>query len=232
MNQGKSPQEKQQIYDEIDKVRFDVSNEPKIKLRAQENIFEYLDKAVEHLKSDDSKQSLYNAMSQIEMARKRQAQATRQNELLPWLPLGIALYLFCVIGVLAWLMITYKSNIFASNSGWLEILFGAALWGAVGSTADGLRELRTRLARQELDPIRALWYITHPVIGAVAGSILFLIIYAGLLAISDSSTNYSPALLFAVAAVGGFSQRQVIEYFRDTLVKILNIQKEPPEEAG
>ena len=72
MNQEKSPQEKQQIYDEIDKLRTEVSNEPKVKLRAQENIFEFLDKAVEHLKSDDSKQSLYNAMSQIEMARKRQ----------------------------------------------------------------------------------------------------------------------------------------------------------------
>lgn len=232
MNQGKSPQEKQQIYDRIDTLRSDVSKEPKIKLRAQENIFEYLDKAVEHLKSDDSKQSQHNAMSQIEMARKRQAQAIRQNELLPWLPVSIALYLFCIIGVLAWLMITYKSNIFASNSGWLEILFGAALWGGVGSTADGLRELSNRLARQELDPIRTLWYITHPVIGAVAGGILFLLIYAGLLAISANSTNYTPALIFAIAAVAGFSQRQVMEYFRDTLVKILNIRTEPPEEAG
>lgn len=232
MNQKNSPQGKQQIYDEIDEMRSAVSSEPKIKPRAQENIFEYLDKAVEHLKSDDSKQSLHNARSQIEMARKRQMQATGQDELLPWLPLSIALYLFCVIGVLAWLMITYKSNIFTSNPGWLEILFGAALWGAVGSTADGLRELRTRLARQELDPIRALWYITHPVIGAVAGSILLLIIYAGLLAISDNSTNYNPVLIFAIAALGGFSQRQVIEYFRNTLVKILNIEKEPPEEAG
>ena len=158
-------------------------------------------------------------------------QVTSQNELLPWLPLNIALYLFCIIGVLAWLMIAYKSVIFVDKPGWLEILFGAALWGAVGSTTDGLRELRTRLARQELDPIRVLWYVTHPVIGAVAGSILFLIIYAGLLAISDSET-YDPILIFAIAALGGFSQRQVIEYFRQTLVKILNIQKEPPEEAG
>jgi hypothetical protein len=50
MNQEKSPEEKQQIYDEIDKLRSQVSNEPKIKLRAQENIFEFLDKAVQHLK--------------------------------------------------------------------------------------------------------------------------------------------------------------------------------------
>ncbi len=69
-------------------------------------------------------------------------------------------------------------------------------------------------------------------IGAAAGSILFLIVYAGLLALTEGRNGYSPALIFAMAAVGGFGQRQVLQYFREALANMLHIKQEPPEEAG
>jgi len=81
------------------------------------------------------------------------------------------------------------------------------LWGVVGSATDGLRELHTRVARQELDLNRLVWYLAHPVIGAALGGILFLVVYAGLLALTEGAGSYNPALVYALAALAGFGQR-------------------------
>ena len=59
-----------------------------------------------------------------------------------------------------------------------------------------------------------------------------MVIYAGLLALTEDEASYRPALVYAVAALTGFGQRQVIQYFRETLADMLRIKREVPEEAG
>ncbi len=68
----------------------------------------------------------------------------------------------------------------------------------VGSSTYGLRELHTRVARQELDVNRLVWYLAHPLIGAALGGILFFVVYAGLLALTEGVVSYNPALVYAI----------------------------------
>jgi len=120
------------------------------------------------------------------------------------------------------------------------ILLGSVGWGLLGSSLDGLRELHTRYARQELDPNRAFWYFAHPVIGAGLGGILFLLIFAGLLAVGQTDIlpqaegavdGFNPSLPFVLAALAGFEQKNVIWYLRDTITQILHISERDPHEA-
>lgn len=221
---------KQEILAEINGLRSDVSSNSKIRLRAQAEIFEILDKTVEDLDKDSSGVALHKAASKVNMARKRASQAESQEWLLP---IVIGLFLSGVLGFAAWALINYKLPLIsAPPESWLKILLGAVLWGAVGSSTDGLRELHTRVARQELDVNRLVWYLTHPIIGAALGGILFFVVYAGLLALTEDGVSYNPALVYALAALAGFGQRQAIEYLREILAKMLHLQKEVPEEGG
>jgi hypothetical protein len=231
---------KQQILNEIDQLRSNVGSDAKIRLRAQTDIFDTLNEAVEDLDKGDSNVSLHQAASKVKMAHKRTLQAQNQGQLLPWLPIIIGLMLGGVLALAAYMMINYRAAIFTSGSVWPGIVLGAVLWGTVGSATDGLRELHTRVARQELDLNRLVWYLVHPVIGAAIGGILVFVINAGLLALTgenlaqgtDSSATYNPALVYALAALAGFGQRQMIQYLREILANILHIKKEDPEEAG
>lgn len=232
MSQQNSNDKRQQILDEIYDLRSKVSNNVKIRLPVQEDIFEILDKTVEDLNKDMSEVLVHQTASKINMVRKRAAQAENQSQLLPWLPLVISLFLSVVLGLATWAIIKYESLLFSATPSWSYIILGAVLLGAVGSAADGFRELHTRIARQELELNRLTWYLFHPLIGAVLGGILFMVIYAGLLALTEDEASYRPALVYAVAALTGFGQRQVIQYFRETLADMLRIKREVPEEAG
>jgi len=84
----------------------------KIRLRAQTEIFEVLDKTVEDLDKDGSDVSLHQAASKVNMARKRASQAESQGRLLPWLPIGIGFFLGGALGLAAWAMIKYELVLF------------------------------------------------------------------------------------------------------------------------
>lgn len=113
-----------------------------------------------------------------------------------------------------------------------DILFGAVLWGLVGASLDGLRELHTRVARQELDPNREVWYLAHPVLGAGLGGILFLLVSAGLLATGQDVGEFNPSLPLILAALAGFEQQYIIRYLRDTVRQMLRIEVKSPDERG
>jgi hypothetical protein len=234
LNQPKNVDDKQQILGEISALRSEVGRNLKIRLRAQTDISEMLDGAVKALNEDPVDISLHRAASQISLARKRASQAESQGELLPWLPLLISFFLATVLGLVAWAIVSFRSTVFEASPAWSSVLLGAVLFGAAASAVDGFRELHTRIARQELDINRLAWYLSHPIIGAALGGILFFVIYAGLLALTQAGDNsgYNPTLVYALAALAGFGQRQVIMYFRETLADILRIKRETPDEAG
>lgn len=78
-------------------------------------------------------------------------------------------------------------------------------------------------------------------IGAGLGGILFLLIFAGLLAVGQTEIlpptegtvgGFNPSLPFVLAALAGFEQKNIIQYLRDTIIKVLNISEPEPHEAG
>ena len=232
MSQYDIEDQKQQVLTEVDGLRSNVSSNMKIRLQAQTEIFELLTKAVEDIDRNDSVVSLNQAASNVKMARKRALQAETQGEAVPRQALVIGFFLVGVLGLAGWLMTKYGSELFSINPSWSISVLGAVLWGTVGSATDGLRELHTRVARQQLDLGRSVWYFTHPVIGSALGGILVFVVYAGLLALTGDANSHNPALIYALAALAGFSQRQVIQSLREILSDVLHIKKEGPEEAG
>ena len=217
------------IFDDINTLRSGVGENPKIKLVVQKEIFEVLDNAAEELGKSSSVAKLNQVRSKINMVRKRALQAESQSRLLAFFEY---IWLLAFIALSAWGI--YEGEFWpkAAETGGREILFGAVLWGLVGATIDGFRELHTRLARHELDTNRLAWYLTHPLIGAGLGGILFLLVSAGLLVTGQEVGTYNPSLPLILAALAGFEQRDIIRYLRDTVKKILGIDEKVIDEGG
>jgi hypothetical protein len=222
---------KKQVLGEIATLRSDVSNEPKIRVVVQEEINDVLDGIVREIQEDGSEDKLNLVGSKISLMKKRAYQAKTQE---PWLApvLGMCLFGFVALG--AWGI--YEGEFWpkAVETTGREVLFGSVLWGLIGASIDGFRELHTRLARQELDPNRLAWYLTHPLIGAGLGGILFLLVSAGLLVTGQEVGTFNPSLPLILAALAGFEQRDIIRYLRDTVKKILGIdlEKKSADEGG
>ena len=220
---------KTELLKEIEEVRSQIKQKEKIGLRAQEDIFGLLDKAFECLENDDNDRLRNEAACKISMARQRVAQAERQKR---WLAIPIGVWMLIFIGIGAWAI--YEGEFWpkTAETAGRDILFGAVIWGLVGATIDSLRELHTRLARQELDPDRLAWYLVHPLIGAGLGGILFLLVSAGLLTTGQDVGDFNPSLPLILAALAGFEQQNIIRYLRDTIRQILRIEERSPDEGG
>lgn len=230
MTEEELPKRKTELLKEMEQVCSQVKEkEDKIHLRAQEDIFGLLGEALKAIEDGDTGRSLNEAASKISMARQRVVQAERQKRWLA-IPIGVWMVIFIVVG--AWAI--YEGEFWpkATDVAGRDILFGAVLWGVVGAAIDGLRELHTRLSRQELDPDRLAWYLAHPLIGAGLGGILFLLVSAGLLTTGQDIGDFNPSLPLILATLAGFEQQNIIRYLRDTIRQILRIEEKPPNEGG
>ncbi|MFC1965438.1 hypothetical protein ACFLWI_00590 [Chloroflexota bacterium] len=214
---------------EIEQVRSQVRQNEKIGLRAQEDIFGLLDKALGCLEHGVTPRSQNEAACRINMARQRVTQVERQKR---WLAIPIGIWLVIFTGLGAWAIYGGQFWPKAAQTPAREILFGSVLWGLVGAAIDGLRELHTRLARQELDLNRLAWYLVHPVLGGGLGGILFLLATGGLLVTGQDVVDFNPSLPLVLAALAGFEQQNIIRYLRDTVRQILRIEERNPEEGG
>ena len=229
LTQGKTDNENAELLQEIEQVRTRVRQNEKIGLRAQENIFSFLDKALECLQKDNTARSLNEAAGNISMARQRVIQVERQKG---WLAVPIGIWMIIFIGFGAWAI--YQGQFWpkGAEAPARDVLFGSVVWGFVGAAVDGLRELHTRLARQELDVNRVAWYLAHPVLGAGLGGILFLIVSGGLLITGQDVVDFNPGLPLILSVLAGFEQQHIVRYLRDTVRRILQIEERAPEEGG
>lgn len=230
---------KEKIYGEIEEIRSQVQADSKLRMRAQIEIFDLLDEALSCLEKDGSESSLNRAAFKIATARCRKMQAKNQKM---WLSVVICLWGILTLAFSLFAIVQWQLWPQTAKMAFKYILLGSAVWGLLGSSLDGLRELHTRYARQELDPNRIFWYLAHPVIGAGLGGILFLLVFAGLLAVGQTEIlpqaqgtaggGFNPSLPFVLAALAGFEQKNVIWYLRDTIGQILHISEREPHEAG
>lgn len=230
---------KESIYREIEQIRSEMSADRNLRIRAQMEIFKRLEEALNCLEESESESALNKAAFKVALARSRQMQANNQKI---WLSIVICTWGMMTLAVSVFAIIQWELWPQVAKMAFRSILIGSAAWGLLGSSIDALRELHTRYARQELDPNRIFWYIAHPVIGAGLGGILFLLIFAGLLAVGQNEIlpqatgtaegGFNPSLPFVLAALAGFEQKNVIWYLRDTISQILHISEREPHEAG
>lgn len=233
-------QTRKEILHDIKDVRDKVGKDPRIRTRAQERVYELLDEAmkiVEEDKTQHSFRSLNNASLKVKMAEQRFIEAITQKR---WLATVIAIWILVALGVAAWLIFSNKLWPTAQSMPLNQVLLGAVLWGVAGAGIDGLRELHTRFARQELDPNRSLWYFAHPLIGAGLGGIIFLLAMTGLLTAGqtqvlsavESAGGFNPTLVLLLAALIGFEEETVIRYLRETVRQVFRVPEVGPTEGG
>ncbi len=105
----------------------------------------------------------------------------------------------------------------------LIILLRALGWGMIGGVIGAMNNLPKFVQFREYDPASNMEYFAHPFKGGLLGALFFLISQAGILAgnvILPGGTVVGPLFLYVFAALAGFKQEYVIEFF-DTLLKTI-----------
>ena len=103
-----------------------------------------------------------------------------------------------------------------------EILFFAvvALSGALGGLIHALRSLGRYVGTRTLRWSWAPFYLLLPLIGALGGTVFYVILRAGLFSPSSSIDQASPFGFSAVAALVGLFSEQAMEKLRDVAANI------------
>jgi H+/Cl- antiporter ClcA len=113
----------------------------------------------------------------------------------------------------------------------LYVFLACAVWGGVGGIVDAFFALNTHIAKQDFDKQYWPWYYYHPILGLTLGSVIFLILQAGLLTLtnaplqevmSDNITTDSSllasskigvtALPIAFSFLAGFRQKTIVDF--------------------
>jgi hypothetical protein len=114
------------------------------------------------------------------------------------------------LGILAWALVA----LFLGLAGIVQKVGGGGMWasialvgfaGALGATLAGTFRVRDKLV--ELDDLRSFWPAmrVQPLVGAVAGLVILLVLESGAVALGDGgSSSWAAQALFAFAA--GFSE--------------------------
>jgi hypothetical protein len=69
------------------------------------------------------------------------------------------------------------------------LFLACALWGGIGGVVDASISMYTHLSKQDFDMKYRLWYYVHPFLGAAIGSIILLLLLAGMLALGNNMFN-------------------------------------------
>jgi hypothetical protein len=133
---------------------------------------------------------------------------------------AVAISLFSLVGIGAFLYFAYIRHLDGNLS--LPILgipSCVLLWSVIGSFAAILYRFSNAGDRELEDPLR--WLFARPLMGVVMGAITFLVIKAGLLTMTQGTSNsvstpVSNEVTWLIAFLAGFSDR-----FADGLLKSL-----------
>lgn len=130
-------------------------------------------------------------------------------------------YLVGIIGLIVWKMLIPGQPILEQPA---YVVLACALWGGMGGVVDALFALHTHFSNQDFDLQYRPWYLLHPLQGSSLGVVIFLLMQAGLMAVSDKSlAEPEPtssgvaqvgvtALPIAMAFLAGFKQNAAYEF--------------------
>ena len=100
----------------------------------------------------------------------------------------------------------------------------AFLWGAVGGILWGLWKLWQHAVAREIRKAWYNWYIVLPLMGAILGALTYLMLLAGLLAITGSDKTQSEFLPMLLSGLAGFSAKWAVEQL-ENLTEMIKIKE-------
>ena len=117
-------------------------------------------------------------------------------------------------------------HLVGSTTGALSVLvyadfWASIMWGGIGGLIGAMYHLWWHVSKlEDFDKSYTMWYVVQPVMGAVLGGLMYLIMAAGLLAMNivPQEKDVIHALPLVLAAIAGFRQVYVYELL-DRLVK-------------
>ena len=124
-------------------------------------------------------------------------------------------------------------NLFATNTPLLAILAGSMIFGGIGGIIGAVLPLIKHISEdQDFSKRYTSWYVYSPFIGVAMGTIIFVILSAGVLSISAGSSSITlPYIIYIVAGLAGY-QHNVFTELAKRMLKVLQIGKddmaEPP----
>jgi hypothetical protein len=99
------------------------------------------------------------------------------------------------------------------NTAWVFLACG--LWAGIGSVIDAYEAMYEHFSKQDFDERHLLWYYLHPFIGIALGAVVFLVLQAGLLAISGSPIQDAAAA--NVTVTQNSTAAQISQMYTDAL---------------
>jgi hypothetical protein len=107
------------------------------------------------------------------------------------------------------------------------VLMRALAWGVVGGVLGALVLMIRAMRQREFDPAGDAGYFARPIVGALLGGVLFLLSQAGIVAgnIDIGDIHVGPIFLYVFAALVGFGQDTMIEFFWGLLKTTFRVQK-------
>ncbi|MGQ9518366.1 MAG: hypothetical protein ACUVWB_10425 [Anaerolineae bacterium] len=99
------------------------------------------------------------------------------------------------------------------------------IWGGIGGVVGALYSLYWHVAeQQDFDRQYNMWYVVQPIMGAMLGAFIYLIVISGMLAMSINiqtvSTSWFPS---ALACLCGFRQKFIFELL-DKLMEVIGLR--------
>jgi len=99
------------------------------------------------------------------------------------------------------------------------VCLACAAWGGIGGVIDAFCSMHMHFSKQDFDTRFLPWYFLHPILGVSLGAVIFLILQAGLLTVSqttlkegETSSLGTTALPIAFAIFAGFRQNVALDF--------------------
>jgi len=166
---------------------------------------------------DEARAIVYRVRADLNRERRVDADIAKYRPILTNVYVGLLIFLV-VLFLLGQLFITLADSV---GVPWLGQGYYPALFGAVGAWLSGIFAIyRHTIVRRDFDPNHVNWYIINPLIGLVAGFLVYLVLLAPnvtSLSINSEVIGSSPITWFIAAGVG---------YNQNTLLELLNTARD------
>jgi hypothetical protein len=141
---------------------------------------------------------------------------------------------FYLIGILAgvFFVFFYGRELLTTNLGIDQAALNAGAWGVIAAILRAMWFLRGTVDERRYRKSWNLYFISIPFIGGILGSIVYLIILGGLLALSTTTTTagINPLAIIPFAALAGYNWEWAINIFNR--IGELVESKPPPDRAS
>ena len=98
------------------------------------------------------------------------------------------------------------------------------IWGGVGGILGALYSLYWHVTeKQDFDRQFNMWYVVQPIMGAMLGAFIYLIVLSGMLAMNTSASVAATWFPSALACLCGFRQKFVFELL-DKLMEVIGLR--------